>query len=60
MNGIWEIIGKYWINRHRSAGTASLGAGNGHGGHAVWGDSQIDLHVGHNMEGKRLLKLVRQ
>ena len=39
---------------------AKLDAGTGHGGHAVWGDSQGNLYVGHNMEGKRLLKLVRQ
>ena len=39
---------------------AKLDAGTGHGGHAVWGDSRGDLYVGHNMEGKRLLKLVRR
>lgn len=39
---------------------AKLDAGTGHGGHAVWGDSRGDLYVGHNMEGKRLLKLIRQ
>lgn len=30
------------------------------GGHAVWADSHGDLYIGHNMEGKRLLKLVRR
>jgi DNA-binding beta-propeller fold protein YncE len=39
---------------------AKIDAGTGHGGHAVWGDSRGDLYIGHNMEGKRLLKLVRQ
>ena len=60
MIGIWDISGKYWRSQHRSAGIARLDAGTGHGGHAVWGDSKGDLYVGHNMEGKRLLKLVRQ
>jgi hypothetical protein len=39
---------------------AKIDAGTGHGGHAVWADSHGDLYIGHNMEGKRLLKLVRQ
>jgi hypothetical protein len=30
------------------------------GGHAVWADSRGDLYIGHNMEGRRLLKLVRR
>ena len=32
----------------------------GAGGHAVWADSRGDLYVGHNQEGRRLVKLVRQ
>jgi DNA-binding beta-propeller fold protein YncE len=32
----------------------------GAGGHAVWADSHGDLYVGHNQEGRRLVKLVRQ
>ena len=32
----------------------------GAGGHAVWGDSRGDLYIGHNQEGRRLVKLVRQ
>ena len=32
----------------------------GAGGHAVWADSQGDLYIGHNQEGRRLVKLVRQ
>jgi DNA-binding beta-propeller fold protein YncE len=39
---------------------AKIDAATGHGGHAVWGDSCGDLYIGHNMAGKRLLKLVRQ
>ena len=34
---------------------AKLNAGTGH---AVWGDSQGNLYVGPNIEGKRMLKLV--
>ena len=30
------------------------------GGHAVWADSHGDLYIGHNQEGRRLVKLVRQ
>ena len=30
------------------------------GGHAVWADSRGDLYIGHNMEGRRLLKLVKR
>lgn len=32
----------------------------GSGGHAVWADSRGDLYIGHNQEGRRLVKLVRQ
>lgn len=32
----------------------------GAGGHAVWADSHGDLYIGHNQEGRRLVKLVRQ
>ena len=32
----------------------------GSGGHAVWADSHGDLYIGHNQEGRRLVKLVRQ
>ena len=32
----------------------------GAGGHAVWADSRGDLYIGHNQEGRRLVKLVRQ
>ena len=32
----------------------------GDGGHAVWADSHGDLYIGHNQEGRRLVKLVRQ
>ena len=32
----------------------------GAGGHAVWADSRGDLYIGHNQEGQRLVKLVRQ
>ncbi|MDE2788504.1 MAG: hypothetical protein OXL37_17860 [Chloroflexota bacterium] len=32
----------------------------GAGGHAVWADSRGDLYIGHNQEGRRLMKLVRQ
>ena len=39
---------------------AKLDAGTARGCQAVWGDSQGDLSVGHNMGGKRLLKLVRR
>ena len=38
---------------------AKIDAGTGFGGHAVWADSHGDLYIGHNMEGKRLLKLVK-
>ena len=31
----------------------------GAGGHAVWADSHGDLYIGHNQEGRRLVKLVR-
>ena len=39
---------------------AKLKPRNTAGGHAVWADSRGDLYIGHNMEGKRLLKLVRR
>ena len=32
----------------------------GAGGHAVWADSRGDLYIGHNQEGRRLVKLVRR
>ena len=41
----------------RGAGQVDIG---GAGGHAVWADSRGDLYIGHNQEGRRLVKLVRQ